>query len=92
SEYEGFGMSAVEAMSAGIPVVLSDIESFRNFIDNGNNGFIVDFSDSKISSKLILSILNKDLSKISKNAKKTAAEYGWKNIIEKIEDVYEKSI
>ena len=32
SEYEGFGVAAVEGMSAGLFPVLSDIPTFRNLV------------------------------------------------------------
>lgn len=89
SEYEGFGISVIEAMASGCIVIINDIESFRNFVKNDENGFIIGFSKPKESSELILKIIdNKNLSKISDNAKKTAKEYDWKELIKKIENVY----
>jgi alpha-1,3-mannosyltransferase len=88
SAYEGFGISVLEAMAAGIPVIANNIESFRNFIENGENGFIVDYSKPKEVANLILNLIDKDLSKISKNAKETSKEYDWKEVIKRIEKIY----
>lgn len=88
SEYEGFGISVIEAMASECIVIVNDIEAFRNFVKDGENGFIADFSNPKEASELILNIRNKDLSKISKNAKEKAKEYDWKNIIKRIEKIY----
>ena len=43
SKYEAFGLSVVEAMDAGLPVVASDIEVFREII--GEAGSLVSLND-----------------------------------------------
>jgi alpha-1,3-mannosyltransferase len=91
SEYEGFGISVVEAMAAGLPVIASDIESFRNIITNGENGFLADYSNPETVKSLLLGIKNSDISKISKNAREEAKKYGWKTLVKKIEYVYRNS-
>lgn len=42
SAYEGFGLAAVEAMSAGLYPILSSIPPFRRFVENARIGLIVD--------------------------------------------------
>ena len=39
SQYEGFGIPLVEAMSLGCPVLASDINIFREISENGINYF-----------------------------------------------------
>jgi glycosyltransferase involved in cell wall biosynthesis len=39
---ETFGLAALEAMSAGCAVVVSDLACFRDFISDGETGFIFD--------------------------------------------------
>lgn len=92
SEYEGFGISVLEAMAAGCPVVVSDIEAFRNFVSNGKNGFITDFSDTETAVKVIESAFGRNLEKIQRNAKLFAKAYDWKNTIKKTVGIYEKII
>lgn len=40
-DMEGFGIAVIEAGSAGLPVVASDLEGLRDAITHGRNGFLV---------------------------------------------------
>jgi alpha-1,3-mannosyltransferase len=88
SEYEGFGISVVEAMATGLPVLLNDIEPFRNFVKNGENGFICDYSNLERTKNKILEIMGNNLSNISGNAKKEAKKYDWFNLVREIKNLY----
>ncbi|MCG2723810.1 glycosyltransferase family 4 protein [archaeon] len=91
SSYEGFGISAIEAMAAGCIPVLNDIQAFRAFINDGKNGFIVDFSDAKKAAERIIEINNLPLNirnRIEAAAKKTAKEYDWAKTAGDIESFY----
>ena len=71
SEYEGFGISAIEGMASGCIPILSNIPSFRAFIEKGKNGFIVDFHNTKRASKKLAQIMElsrAEKEKIRKNA------------------------
>ncbi|MGI4797141.1 MAG: glycosyltransferase family 4 protein [Janthinobacterium lividum] len=43
SEHEGFGIAAVEAMSAGLVTILSDIPPFRRLVERTGVGVALDF-------------------------------------------------
>jgi len=45
SEYEGFGLAAVEGLSAGLYPVLSDIGAFRSLVGATGVGTLIDFDD-----------------------------------------------
>lgn len=45
SSYEGFGLAAVEAASAGLFPILSDIRPFADTLDRLGYGLLVDFAD-----------------------------------------------
>ncbi len=45
SSYEGFGLAAIEASSAGLFPVLSDIAAFRQSLDQLGYGLVVDFDN-----------------------------------------------
>jgi len=80
SKYESFGISAVEAMAAGLIPILSGIKQFRKFVEDGKNGFIVDFSDKENAGRKILEISALDDNKrkeISLKARESAKRHSW---------------
>lgn len=46
SLYEGFGLTAAEAMAAGLPVVASDVEGLREVVDDKETGYLCRPGDS----------------------------------------------
>ena len=46
SRYEGFGLSLVEAMSAGLIPIVNSISSFDPIISSAAIGSVTDFSNS----------------------------------------------
>jgi len=90
SEYEGFGISVLEAMGTGMPVIVNNIGAFKTFVENGKNGFIADFSDPRRAAKRVVEIMqNADLGTISRNAKATAKRYDFKGMVNLIEHLYQ---
>ena len=57
SLFEGFGLSAAEAMAAGIPVVASNIDGLREVIEEGVSGYLVPLGDSHGLTSAILKLL-----------------------------------
>ena len=39
--WEGFGLTPLEAMACGVPVVAADVGAFRNLIIHGKTGLVV---------------------------------------------------
>jgi alpha-1,3-mannosyltransferase len=54
SEYEGFGVAAVEGMSAGLIPLLSEIPPFRRLIARTGLGFTIDYSSPDAAARLLL--------------------------------------
>lgn len=56
SSYEGFGIAAVEALSAGLELVLSDIKPYRDLRKTTGSGRLTDFSDVATTAAVIKQI------------------------------------
>ena len=61
SNYEGGARAPVEAISSGLPVVMTDVPPARELIINDFNGSIVDINDAdKMSEKIMELVSDKD--------------------------------
>jgi Glycosyltransferase len=87
---ETFGLVLVEAMASGVPVVAAYNEGYINVIKDGENGILVNVKDPNNYAEALLKVL-RDGSlrrKIIENGLKTAKEYSWEKVAERIEGVY----
>ncbi|MGL4534216.1 MAG: glycosyltransferase [Fusobacteriaceae bacterium] len=83
SNFEGFGIVAVEAMAAGVPVIASDVPGLREVVQNG--GVLFKKGDSKELAKKIIEledyevkqeiVIRQNLKVQNYSLKKTAKEY-----------------
>ena len=55
---ETFGLTLIEAMAFGVPVIAPDIGAPREFIENGRNGYLVNEADLHHIAELLRSIHN----------------------------------
>jgi glycosyltransferase involved in cell wall biosynthesis len=53
SLYEGFGLTAIEAMAAGLPVVGTEVAGLSEIIENGVTGYLVSVGDSQELSRCL---------------------------------------
>ncbi|MEW6295728.1 MAG: glycosyltransferase family 4 protein [Candidatus Diapherotrites archaeon] len=89
SAYEGFGLSVLEGMTAGLIPIVNNIGSFNYIIKNKKNGFIVDFKNPKETARKILRIIKiKNREAIKKKAKEKASHARWENKIKQLIDIY----
>ena len=90
SRHEGFGIVILEAMASGIPVIASDIPSFREIISDGIDGRLFKSEDADALSKAVIALyqdphLRKEL---SHNAFEKAKRYSWENIADQYISLY----
>ena len=92
SHFETQGLTVIEAMSASLPALCIDDESFNNTVVNGLNGYI--FKDEKDLASKILNLYNdKKLQKeLSRGARSSAEMHSSKYFAERVLDVYKKAI
>jgi glycosyltransferase involved in cell wall biosynthesis len=58
SLYEGFGLTAAEAMAAGIPVVGTKIDGLSEVIEDGVSGYLVPAGNSQALGDAVIELLN----------------------------------
>jgi len=88
SEYESFGLAALEAMAAGVPVVASNAGGLSEIIVPGVTGYMSNVKDIDSMTQQSLDILRND--DVLKVFKKRAADHAKKYDIQYIVPQYEK--
>ena len=90
SEWEGFGIVAIEAMAAGKPLVVSDRGSLPFVVEDGKTGYVVPFEDvGALKEKLGLLLDDAKKRNVMGDAgKKNSKQYAWDNIIKVLSKVY----
>ena len=95
SEKENFSLSALEAMSCGVPVIATRVGGMAEMIDNGKDGYLFDVGDIDGMAEAGIKLLDdKDsYKKISAAAQKKAKEgFSPEIIVPQYEKLYESVI
>lgn len=92
SDSETFGLTFVEAMNFGLPVVGADRLGAKDVINNGKNGYLVEPDDeSELAAKIVKLLKDPSLrKKLGSQGKKDAKKYSMENISEKFIRLYKK--
>lgn len=90
SEKESFGLAALEAMAAGVPVISSNAGGIPEVNIDGQTGFVLPIGDVNGMAEKGIEILsdNFKLNEFKRNAKQQALKFDEKNIIPMYEDLY----
>jgi N-acetyl-alpha-D-glucosaminyl L-malate synthase BshA len=94
SDYESFGLSALEAMACGTPCAVSDSGGLPEVIRNGESGVLCPVRDEPATVRLIVRML-KDPGRWETISRKSACEAGQRfsidNVVPLYEELYEKA-
>jgi glycosyltransferase involved in cell wall biosynthesis len=92
SEYESFGLAALEAMAAGVPIVTTNAGGLSEINIPGQTGYMGDVGDVKTMGQQAIKILRDDqvLKKFKERAAAHAQEYDISKIIPLYENLYER--
>lgn len=92
SEYESFGLSALEAMAGGAPVVATNVGGLPEIIKQGENGYMGKVGDVDQMAQYAIDILKDEATflKFRENAKKQAERFDITRIVPQYEKLYEQ--
>jgi len=94
SDYESFGMVALEAMASGAPVIASEVGGLAYLVKDEETGFLVPSREpAELATHMVDIMENPDLQRrMSKAAVQAAAQYSWGNIAYQLEVVFQQAI
>lgn len=93
SEYEGFGQTVVEAMSAGLVPIVSRIPSFEKILGTSAVGRLTDFSDAPAAATDMAQLMTWTESHHAEaraTAISASRHYSWETTADRFTDVYKR--
>ncbi|WP_309492913.1 glycosyltransferase family 4 protein [Candidatus Hecatella orcuttiae] len=94
SLFEAFGITLLEAMACGLPIVATKVGGIPHVVLDGQTGLLVEAGDaSQLADALVTLLSDRALAKkMGELGRKVAQEYGWNTVCDKILKVYDKAL
>ncbi|HEX77686.1 MAG TPA: glycosyltransferase family 4 protein [Dehalococcoidia bacterium] len=91
---EVFPVVLLEASAARLPMVVSDLQTFKCIIEDGYNGIVTQRGNVEGLARAISNLLqNPDIrSRMAENARKHVERFSWDGIAEESENVYQRIV
>jgi alpha-1,3-mannosyltransferase len=92
SSYEGFGLTIVEGMSAGLLPIVSPLAPFAKLVDALGDGVIVDVADPAASAAKVEAAFQRqsaDIAAKRQAAMTLAAHYAWPGVAARFREIYD---
>lgn len=91
SQFDTFGLVVLEAMAAGLPVIISRNVGARDVVRNGWNGFVVDAENLTSVVDRINHLASPDARhQMGINAFETARTHSWDAMVKKVSTLYDQ--
>ena len=94
SDYEGMSNAVVEAFCVGLPIITTKVSGTEDFINDGENGFLLDIGDNDGMEKAMRMLMNNEVlrKKMGEKNKKEAGQFKIEHIYQQWEDVVNKVV
>lgn len=90
STKEGFGLAALEALAAELPLVASDLDVFRTFLSHGDSALLTPVGDAGALAAALARLAEDGAlrSRLAAGGRRVVAEHGWDAAAAAHEDAY----
>lgn len=94
SDYESFGMVALEAMASGTPVIASQVGGLAYLVRDNETGYLVPSREPHTLAARIHALITQpeEQERLGRNAAKLAQQYAWPRITERLLTVFAEMI
>jgi alpha-1,3-mannosyltransferase len=94
SNYEGFGLSTIEAMGAATVPVVTGVGAHPNVIQDGVNGFLTDVNATELSARIeyVLAMPQEKVMAMGEAARAATRRFSWAEVVSQYEQIYQKVI
>lgn len=92
SRMEGWGLSIMEAMATGKPVVSTNVGGIPELVENKVNGYLCNPGDvTALANRIVYLLKHEDIAEgMGKEGLKRARSYSWKKTAKKVKSIYEE--
>ncbi|MDC2966874.1 glycosyltransferase family 4 protein [Acidimicrobiaceae bacterium] len=94
SQFETFGLVAIEANTMGVPVLTINNGSLMEIIENNKNGYLSENLIDKDVNNFVSNLLNEDkkFEEVSLTCIEKSKKYDWENTSQMIENIYKELV
>ncbi|MFC1824345.1 glycosyltransferase family 4 protein [Thermodesulfobacteriota bacterium] len=92
SVYDTFGLVVLEAMAAGLPVIISQRVGAKDLIESGENGFVLPDTPTSFDMANAISLLMeaRRRKQVGEKARQAVQKHDWAGVTQKVAELYQK--